>query len=275
MFTSDLIRLALEEDSGSGDITSDAVVPKTLAGRGVILAKQDLVLAGLGVAFGVFLSIDPTTKIRKLAWDGDSVPAGTRVAEIAGFYRNLLRGERVALNFLQRLCGVATLTRSFVLRTEGTKTKILDTRKTTPLVRHLEKYAVRMGGGSNHRFGLSDAVLIKDNHIAACKGDVAEAVRKMKKKCGKKPITVEVTRVEEVEPAIGAGATRLLLDNMADPQVECAVALARGRVEIEVSGGITRERVARLSKIGVDYISVGALTHSAPAADLSFEVLPS
>jgi nicotinate-nucleotide pyrophosphorylase (carboxylating) len=272
MFTSDLIKLALDEDTGNGDITSAAIVPETLQGRGTILAKQELVLAGLGVAYGVFVTIDPTTEVKPLRSDGEKVPPGTPVAEIRGLYRHLLRGERVALNFLQRLCGIATLTRRYVDRTEGGKTKILDTRKTTPLFRHLEKYAVRMGGGTNHRFGLFDAVLIKDNHIAACGGDVGEAVKRMRKGSPKKQVNVEITSPAQIDAAIVAGAGRVLLDNMNDSEVADAVARGRGRVEIEVSGGITLERIGTLSRIGVDYISVGALTHSAASADLSFEI---
>lgn len=273
MLTSDIVKLALREDTGTGDITSEAVIPKDLKGRGVVVAKAELVVAGLDVAGDVFLTLDPTTKIKQLVSDGQKVKAQTFVLEIEGYYRHLLQGERVALNFLQRLSGIATLTRKFAEQTEGTKTKILDTRKTAPLFRHLEKYAVRMGGGFNHRLGLFDAVLIKDNHIAACDGDVEKAIRRMKK-VSKEPITVEIAKVSDVETAVSAGAKRLLLDNMSDGEIERAVATVRGRAETEVSGGITLERVRRLSKLGVDFISVGAITHSAPAVDLSFEVTP-
>ncbi len=237
MITSDMIKRALREDTGRGDITSEAVIPKGLEGRGLVVAKQELVLAGLEVACRVFLTLDPTTKIKQLVSDGQKVRTQTPVLKVEGCYRHLLQGERLALNFLQRLSGIATLTRKFVEQTEGTKTRILDTRKTTPLFRSLEKYAVRMGGGFNHRLGLFDAVLIKDNHIAACGGDVEEAIRRMKKKAPKEPVTVEIAKISDVEIAVSAGAKRLLLDNMSDAEIERAVAAVRRRAEIEVSGG--------------------------------------
>ncbi|HLG20201.1 MAG TPA: carboxylating nicotinate-nucleotide diphosphorylase [Bdellovibrionota bacterium] len=274
MFTDDIIRRALEEDIGSGDVTTDSVVSAELRGHGRIMAKETLVVAGLGVAGGVFLTADPHSRFKQTVSDGDLVQSGTVILEVDGTYRSLLKAERVALNFLQRLCGIATLTRTYVESTKGTKTKILDTRKTVPLLRHLDKYAVRMGGGVNHRLGLYDAILVKDNHIAACKGSVAEATAKAKTRFPGKPVTVEIAKSDDVEPAIEAGATRLLLDNMSDADVDKCVKMIRGRTEIEVSGGVTLERVAKLSKLGVDYISVGALTHSPRAVDISFEIEP-
>lgn len=274
MKSSDIIQVALAEDLGSGDITTDATVPESLKGRGVLLAKQNLVVAGLQVVRDVFLTLDPTIQIKELAQDGDEVKNPTPLLEIEGSYRILLKGERLALNFLARLCGVATLTKTYVAETSGTQTKILDTRKTTPLLRQFEKYAVRMGGGVNHRIGLYDAILIKDNHIAACNGDVAEAISRSRLDQPKHPITVEIAKVSDVKIAIAAGAERLLLDNMDNDTVREAVSAADGKAEIEVSGGITKERIRQLSDIGVDFISVGALTHSAPSMDVSLEIVP-
>lgn len=272
MFTSDLIRRALDEDLGSGDVTTDSIVPERLQGVGQIVAKERLVLAGLGVAGGVFVTQDPTLKVSQIRNDGDLVEAGTIVMEVRGSYRSLLKAERTALNFIQRLCGIATLTRRFVEKTEGTKTKILDTRKTTPVLRHLDKYAVRIGGGVNHRFGLYDAILIKDNHIAALKGDVAQAVSRSKQLNPNKEIICEVKEIRQIDPAIESGADRLLLDNMNDELLQEAIRVVGGRVKTEVSGGVTLERVSLLAAMGVDFISVGALTHSAKAVDLSLEI---
>jgi nicotinate-nucleotide pyrophosphorylase (carboxylating) len=275
MFTSELIRRAIEEDASPSDITSEALVPESLRGRGVFLAKQDLVVAGLGVACGVFLSIDPGVLLRPLVRDGDGVSPPQEILEVEGSYRDLLKGERTALNFLQRLCGIATLTRAYVRETEGTKTQILDTRKTLPLHRSIEKHAVRMGGGSNHRMGLFDAILIKDNHLAACRGDVGEAVARARKRHPGKPVTVEIVSVSDVEAAISSGASRLLLDNMGEDEIRASITAVAGRAEVEISGGVTLERVRRLSSLGADFISVGAITHSAPSVDLSFEITPS
>ena len=272
MFTDTLIHKALEEDLGSGDITTDAVVPETLQGIGVILAKEKCVIAGLGVAGGVFAILDPKLKIQQLVNDGDEVKKGQSVLKIQGSYRSLLKGERVALNFLQRLSGIATTTQKYVSQCKRTETKILDTRKTTPLFRHLEKYAVRMGGGENHRLGLFDVMMVKDNHIAACDGSVAKATRLAVKRAKGKSVIVEVTSSNQIEEAIESGANQLLLDNMSNQEISKAVRLNRKRAVIEVSGGITLERVKVLAKLGVDFISVGALTHSPKSMDLSFDI---
>ena len=274
MFTDEIIKKALQEDLGQGDITTEAIIPDGLIGRGVIVAKQELVIAGLGIAGGVFLILDPHIKLKQHVSDGDQVTSKATVLEIEGKYRTLLTGERLALNFLQRLSGIATLTKKFVEKTQGTKAKILDTRKTTPLYRHLEKYAVRMGGGMNHRWGLYDEILIKDNHITACHGSVEEAVKRAKQKYPEKKVVAEITDLAEIEAAISQGAARLLLDNMDNEKIAKALQIIKDRAETEISGGITLDRVEKLAKLGVDFISVGSLTHSAPAADLSFEILP-
>jgi nicotinate-nucleotide pyrophosphorylase (carboxylating) len=272
MFTSDLIKRALDEDLGRGDITTDSVVPAGQTSTATLQAKEDLVVAGLGVAGGVFLTVDRTLEIRAKVRDGAFAKKGDLLMVVKGRTRSILKAERVALNFLQRLSGIATLTRRFVDRTKGTRTKILDTRKTVPLFRHLEKYAVRMGGGVNHRFGLFDAVLIKDNHIAAMGGSVGDCVKRARAMQPGNLLVVEVTRPDQIEEAIGAGADRLLLDNMPDARISASLKKIRKRVATEVSGGVTLERVRRLAKLGVDYISVGALTHSAKAADISLEL---
>lgn len=275
MFTDDIIRRALEEDLGrAGDITTLSIVSTQLNGQGNVIAKQDLVLAGAGVAGGVFLMLDPKVRIKQHFSDGKPVKSGAVIMEVCGNYRALLQSERIALNFLQRLCGIATLTRKFVEQVQGTKTKILDTRKTTPMLRHLEKYAVKVGGGENHRMGLFDEILIKDNHISACEGSVAKTVALARKKHPEQKITVEIAKVSQVEKAIQNGADRLLLDNMSNDEIVECVRQVNGRCEIEVSGGITVERVQVLAELAVDYISIGAITHSAPACDISFEISP-
>ncbi len=273
MFTDDIIRRALEEDIGHRDVTTDALVSPSLQGRGLIRLREDAVVAGLGVAGGVFVIIDPKLSITQLSKDGSFEKADKDILEIKGSYASILKGERVALNFLQRLCGIATLTHSFVERTKGTKTKILDTRKTTPLLRHLEKYAVAMGGGANHRSGLYDAILIKDNHIAAF-ASPTETVKKARDREPNMQLIVEINRSKDVEGVISAGADRVLLDNMSDEEIARSVAIAKGRAETEVSGGITIQRVERLAKMGVNFISIGALTHSARGIDLNLELTP-
>ncbi len=274
MSTSDLIRQGLAEDIGSGDITSQAVVPSDLKGRGEIRAKERLILAGIDVAAEVFSSLDSALLVTPLAKDGNRIEIGQSVLSVEGSYRSILGGERVALNFLARLCGIATLTSEYVKAVGKGKTKILDTRKTLPLYRELEKYAVGMGGGENHRKGLFDEILIKENHLAACAGSVGEAVAHARKAQPKVRLVVEITQPKEVEPAIEHGADRLLLDNMSNSEIETCMVAVQGRVPVEVSGGIARERVSALAQIGVDYISVGALTHSARAIDLSMEIQP-
>jgi nicotinate-nucleotide pyrophosphorylase (carboxylating) len=274
MFTSDLIRRALDEDLGDGDRTSAAIIPADLRAVGRVLAKEELVVAGLGVAGGVFVTVDPGISLTQRAKDGEWVGSGTVVMEAAGPCRSLLAAERTALNFLQRLSGIATMTASFVARTRGTRAKILDTRKTVPLLRHLDKYAVRMGGGVNHRMGLYDGILIKDNHLALMRGTIRGALEAARAHHPGLPVIVEVTTPDLAVEAVGAGATRLLLDNMTDEAVRETVARVGGKAELEVSGGITLERVERLARMGVDFISVGALTHSPKAADLSLEIEP-
>ncbi len=266
------IREWLAEDLGRGDVTTALLVPPDLGGRGQIVAKAPGVLAGIGVAAEVFRLVDPSVRFDPRADDGDELVPGQTVAELEGPLAAILGGERLALNLLQRLSGIATLTRAYVRAVEGTGAKILDTRKTTPGLRALEKYAVRVGGGHNHRFGLFDGILIKDNHIAAV-GGVAEAVRRAKAGAPHHlKVEVEVTSLAELEAALRAGADLVLLDNMDEATIREAVRLAGGRVPLEASGNMTLKRVRRVAEAGVDYISVGALTHSAPALDLSLEV---
>jgi len=274
MFTNDIIVRALEEDLGEGDITTEMVIPEEFKGFGSIVAKESLVAAGLGVAGGVFLTHDPRIKLNQMVSDGRKVEAGEVLLTAEGSYRSLLQAERVALNFLQRLCGIATATRKFVDRVGPSPTQILDTRKTVPIIRHLDKYAVRMGGGHNHRFGLYDAILIKANHVAACGGSFEEAVRRVCAGHPGRPVEVEVARVDDVGPAIASGASHLLLDNMSDADVAASMKTARKKVKIEVSGGISLERVEGLARLGVDFISVGALTHSVRASDIHFRIEP-
>lgn len=268
----DLVRRALAEDIGDGDITSTATVDAAVAARGVILAKQDCCIAGLDVAFEAFRQVDPGVRIAAHLCDGDRCASGTAIAEIAGTARTLLAAERTALNFLQRLCGIATLTRRFVDAAGGAIT-ILDTRKTTPTLRALEKYAVRAGGGSNHRAGLFDAILIKDNHIRIA-GGLADAVARARAQQPGVPVEVEAETLAEVDAAIAAGADIILLDNMTTDLIRVAVLHAKGRARTEISGGVTLDRMAELAGTGADFVSVGALTHSAPAIDISLDIEP-
>lgn len=268
-----LLERALREDIGSGDLTTDAVLPEGVEALGRFLAKETLVVTGLLLVKRLFELLDAGIHFRPLVEEGALAGRGV-LAEVRGDARALLRGERTALNFLQRLSGIATLTRRFVTRIEGTRAKILDTRKTTPGLRLLERYAVRVGGGTNHRLGLFDAVLIKENH-AQLAGGVAEAVRCARRKYGsERPIEVEVRDETELRQALQAGADALLLDNMTPEQVRAALDLIRGRATVEVSGGVKLDTVRDYAECGVDYISVGALTHSAPAADISFDLVP-
>jgi nicotinate-nucleotide pyrophosphorylase (carboxylating) len=264
----DLVRRALEEDVGSGDITSNATIPTDARGRGVFLAKSDCVVAGLDVAHETFRQVDARVQWTPRRHDGDRCRAGDELAEIAGPARALLAGERIALNFLQRLSGIATLSRRFVDATEGRIT-ILDTRKTTPTLRALEKYAVAAGGATNHRMGLFDAVLIKDNHVRLA--GLAQAVAAARTAWAG-PIEVEAQSLEEVDAALSAGAEIILADNMTTDEIRETVRRARGRAKVEVSGGVTLERIPELAGTGADWVSVGALTHSAPAVDISFEI---
>jgi nicotinate-nucleotide pyrophosphorylase (carboxylating) len=267
-----LIDLALEEDLLLGDATSEATLPESASGEGVFLAKDELVLAGTAVAARVFERLGAECRFSRE--DGARVKRGEVVGKATGSVRALLAAERTALNFLQRLSGVATATRRAVdaLAAGGGTTRLLDTRKTTPGWRMIEKEAVRAGGGKNHRFSLGDGILIKDNHVAAC-GGVAEAVKRARARAGAMlKIEVEVVDLPGLDAAIAAGADIVLLDNMDDAAVAAAVKRAAGRVLLEASGNMTHERLPRIAATGVDFVSMGAVTHSARAVDLSFEL---
>ena len=269
-----LIDLALDEDLTGGDVTTLATIPAEATAKGVLLVKQDGVISGMRVAADIFARVDPRIGVIPTACDGDRVTAGTVIARIEGPARGVLSGERVALNLLQRLSGVATITAAFVDAVSGTKATIIDTRKTTPGLRALEKAAVRDGGGLNHRFGRGDGVLIKDNHLAAVGGPdrVTKAVRAARAYAPHTlKIEVEVTTLPEVEEAIAAGADIILLDNMNPAEMAEAVKLVNGRALLEASGGVRLETVRAIAESGVDLISVGALTHSAPSLDISLD----
>jgi nicotinate-nucleotide pyrophosphorylase (carboxylating) len=273
----EIVARALDEDVRDGDITTDATVAGDLMARGIFLAKADCVIAGLDVAFEAFRQIAETEKrpcpaFRRAKTDGDFCHPGDEIAEVHGTARALLIGERTALNFLQRLSGIATRTRQFV-DAAGGRITILDTRKTTPTLRGLEKYAVRAGGASNHRVGLFDAILIKDNHIRLA-GGVANAIARVRAHRPGLPVEIEAETLAQVDQALAAGAERILVDNMTTDSIRDAVARARGRATIEISGGVTLERIPDLAATGADSVSVGALTHSAPAIDISFEIEP-
>ena len=271
--TDHLIDLALDEDAGLGDVTSRAIFPPRHASRAVIDAKQDLVLCGVEIAARVFARVDPALKVKPLARDGDRVRRGTRVLAVAGPTAALLTAERTALNFLQRLSGIATHTRRHAAAVDGTGVRIVDTRKTTPGWRALEKYAVRCGGGTNHRSSLGEHVLIKDNHIAAA-GSLTAAVRRARAGAPHlAKIEVETTTLAEVKEALRAEADVILLDNMTPAQVRAAVATIAGAATVEVSGGVRFETLRDYALPGVDVISIGALTHSATAVDLSLTLL--
>jgi nicotinate-nucleotide pyrophosphorylase (carboxylating) len=267
-----IVRRALAEDLGWGDVTTEATVPPDVRGRGTIVVKSQCVLAGLDVAAEVFRQLDPAVQISLRRRDGDRGAPGDIAAEVRGAAALMLTAERTALNFVQRLSGIATITRRFVDAADGRIT-ILDTRKTTPTLRALEKYAVRAGGGSNHRSGLDDGILIKDNHVRLA-GGVAEALKRMKAARQEMLVEVEAQSLADVEAAIEASADVILLDNLPLEQIHQAVARIGGRAKIEISGGVTLERMPELSRTGADYVSIGALTHSAPAVDLSFEIEP-
>ncbi|MBI5816397.1 MAG: carboxylating nicotinate-nucleotide diphosphorylase [Nitrospinae bacterium] len=267
-----LIETALREDACGNDITTLSTVPASARCVAKLVAKQDLTLAGIGLFEAVFKKLDRNVLVAKKFRDGAIVPKGAVIALVKGKARAVLTAERTALNFLQRLCGIATISASFVEAVDGTQTKILDTRKTTPGLRDLEKYAVRMGGAENHRRDLSAMALIKENHIAAA-GGIAKAVRAAKKAGRGRFVEVEVTNLAELAEALTAGADRVLLDNMTLAMVKKAVKMAKGRAQTEASGNMNLKTVRRYAKAGVDYISVGALTHSAPAADLSLLIV--
>ncbi|TBH17288.1 carboxylating nicotinate-nucleotide diphosphorylase [Thermus thermamylovorans] len=267
------LRAWLQEDLGHGDLTSQLVVPEGLWGQAVILAKAEGVVAGLPVAREVFALADTRVAFTPLVAEGAEVAPGQELARLEGPLRGILAGERLALNLLGRLSGIATLTRSYVEALRGTGTQVLDTRKTTPGLRALEKYAVRVGGGKNHRFGLFDGILLKENHLRAA-GGVAQAVRRAKAGAPHHlKVEVEVTSLAELEEALEAGADLILLDNFSVEDLREAVRRAGGRVPLEASGNMTPERARQAAEAGVDYVSVGALTHSAKALDLSLLVV--
>ena len=266
-----LIANALAEDIGNGDITSEATIPAESTSEAVILAKQHLVLAGIDVAREVFRSLDPGIQFSPFAKDGEVIHAGTELARLFGNTRALLAGERVALNLLQHMSGIATLTAAYVDKIKGLKAKVLDTRKTLPGLRHLEKYAVRMGGGKNHRMGLYDMILIKDNHIKAA-GSITKAMESARKKSGKLTIEVETANLNEVREALASKADIILLDNMPLDLMREAVTIIKGQALVEASGNVTLDTIRAIAETGVDYISSGSLTHSAPAADISMKI---
>lgn len=270
-----LIELALAEDIGPADITTQNLISESAQGTAAIIAKESLVMAGLAVARAVFEKLDPDVRFCADVSDGQSLCPGDQAVRLEGRLGALLMAERVALNFLQRLCGIATLTRSYVDAVDGTKAVLADTRKTTPGWRSLEKYAVRVGGGANHRMGLYDGVLIKDNHIAAAGGIEAAVAAVRPRVSHLVKIEVEVTSMAEVKSALAAGADVIMLDNMDIPQIQEAVAAIQGRALVEVSGGITRERLTELARTGADIISCGAVTHSARSMDLSMKIVGS
>jgi len=268
-----LIRLALEEDIGAGDVTTDALIEPEHMSTAVIFAKESLVLAGLRVAQEVFTTLDPGMSFDTTFQDGDRVETGDEILTAYGKLQALLTGERTALNFLQRLSGIATITRQYVDRVAGFNVRLTDTRKTIPGWRRLEKYAVKIGGAYNHRFGLYDGILIKDNHIVAC-GGISEAVDRVR---SNRPqlleIEVEASDLNEVKEALESGVDIIMLDNMDLDDVQKAVTFVDGRALVEVSGGVTLDTLAEVANTGVDIISIGALTHSARAVDISMRVV--
>ena len=268
-----LIEEALREDISSEDVTTNSVMKEAVQGEVELLCKQDGIVAGLDVFERVFHLLDAETKVEFFCKDGEEVKNGQLMAKVTGDIRVLLSGERVALNYLQRMSGIATYTKSVAKLLEGTKTKLLDTRKTTPNMRIFEKYAVRVGGGYNHRYNLSDGVLLKDNHIGAA-GSVTKAVQMAKEYAPfVRKIEVEVENLEMVKEAVEAGADIIMLDNMTPEDMKRAIELIDGRAETECSGNVTKENIGNVTAVGVDYISSGALTHSAPILDISLKNL--
>lgn len=266
-----IVRGALKEDLPQGDVTSENLIPRRSVSRAVFLARQPGVLAGIDVAGRVFKKIDRRIAFQKRLADGQSFRAGDVLAEVRGNSIAILKGERTALNFLQRMSGIATTTKKFVEAVAGSKTKILDTRKTTPGLRVLEKYAVKMGGGENHRLNLSTMALVKDNHLQLV-GDIRAAVRKIRKKTGRGiKIEIEVTSFSQARAAVRAGADMIMLDNMPLRKMKAVIAWAKGKIPIEVSGNVDLDSVRRIARLGPDYISVGKLTHSYTSLDLSLE----
>lgn len=273
MQADELIMMALREDITSEDVSTNAVMPEAQQGTVDLIAKEDGVIAGLQVYARVFTLLDEKTEIEFFCKDGDQVRNGQLLAKVNGDIRVLLSGERVALNYLQRMSGIATYTREVAGLLEGSSLTLLDTRKTTPNCRVFEKYAVRVGGGCNHRYNLSDGVLLKDNHIGAA-GSVAKAVAMAKAYAPfVRKIEIEVESLEQVKEAVEAGADIIMLDNMTPEQMKEAVAFIDGRAETECSGNVTKENIAKIRDVGVDYVSSGALTHSAPILDISMKNL--
>lgn len=268
-----LIRMALEEDITSEDVSTNAVMPEYAAGTVDLIAKEDGVIAGLDVYARVFTLLDEKTEIIFFCKDGDTVRKGDKLAVVNGDIRVLLSGERAALNYLQRMSGIATYTREVASLLEGSRVTLLDTRKTTPNCRIFEKYAVRIGGGQNHRYNLSDGVLLKDNHIGAA-GSITKAIRMAKEYAPfVRKIEIEVETLEQVKEAVAAGADIIMLDNMTPEMMKQAVALIDGKAQTECSGNVTKENIAKIRDIGVDFVSSGALTHSAPILDISMKNL--
>jgi nicotinate-nucleotide pyrophosphorylase (carboxylating) len=272
----EIIDRALVEDLGKGDVTTEALIPGDQQGTGFIVAKKEGILAGTGTAKQVFHRVDPKLKVEILLEDGARVKPGSKVARVSGGIASILKAERVALNFLQRLSGIASETNLYVARVEGLPVRIMDTRKTTPGLRSLEKYAVRVGGGENHRMNLSDGVLIKDNHLAALHSqglDIKEIIARARQNAPQQlKIEIEVGTVSEALEAVEAGANIVMLDNMNLEDMRKAVKSIHGRALIEASGGITLDNVRAVAETGVDFISIGALTHSARALDISLEL---
>lgn len=268
-----LIMMALQEDITSEDVSTNAVMPKAQKGKVDLICKQDGIIAGLDVYARVFTLLDDSTEVEFFCKDGDEVKAGQLMGIVTGDIRVLLSGERVALNYLQRMSGIATYTHEVAELLKGSKTTLLDTRKTTPNCRIFEKYAVRVGGGSNHRYNLSDGVLLKDNHIGAA-GSITNAVRMAKEYAPfVRKIEVEVETLDQVKEAVEAGADIIMLDNMTTDQMRAAIDLIDGRAETECSGNVTKENIESMISLGVDYISSGALTHSSPIMDISMKNL--
>jgi nicotinate-nucleotide pyrophosphorylase (carboxylating) len=273
IFLDSVIRNALEEDLGPGDLTTNAIVDPTAMGKGVLLARESLVLAGLPVFKRVFNLLSSDMAFEFSFQDGETAGEGEKIGSVSGPLEAILKGERTALNFLQRMSGIATLTRRYVEKAAAHKVKVVDTRKTVPGLRILDKYAVRMGGGSNHRLGLFDGILIKDNHIAAA-GSVSKAVSLARKNAPHTvKIEVEVEDLKGLEEAVQAGADAVLLDNMSPEMMRRAVDMVAGRLEVEASGNVNLENIGEVAQSGVNLISVGALTHSPRAVDLSLEVM--
>lgn len=267
-----VIDFAFAEDIGNGDITTNSLIPESLLTKATMVAKSSGIIAGLSVAEYIFRTLNAEIEFKTFVSDGDNIKKGDLILEIKGSYRALLTGERLALNFMQRMSGIATMTNLCVMELSGSKTKILDTRKTVPGLRLLDKYAVRMGGGTNHRIGLYDMVLIKDNHIKVA-GGISAAVAQIKKSIpGNIKIEVEVTSLEEAKEALTAGADIIMLDNMTTENMAESVKFINGRAKVEASGNMTIERLKEVASAGVDFISIGALTHSVVAFDISMNI---